>query len=354
MHHMNAKIEPPTSLGRICHHGQENHSWQETAGPLIFVMKIFGLYHENLPIVGVEQVADLQPQAKNRSSNIRTRLLMFYQVGVVVVLWLNVIRLVTSFITKIIFDGLISYDDISYGAWLCMGTANSMVLFWACWDTNALPLFEKHWNTHFQNNLGPPVDGSDKTSLVGTKKNKFATVCAVLGCFITVSNTCALSTLTFAFGTESDIAQITCGPFTSKVSCAFVFALSYSTTPAWIFPPFLFSLLCHMISKQFSKLSADFVSTFSESSAIDSALLNSFRKRHAVLCRSVELADNVLSPIAAITYITGIPIAIFLLYLLFQKNDLFSILMYLTWLLCISITLSIVSFFAVKVHEKVI
>ena len=348
MYHIEAKIGPPANPAKSWHHGQKQHTWQVIAGPLLFVMKISGLYHENIQSIGIVLVSDL---GGKKRKYIRARLLMFYQVFVVFILWLNLIRFITSFTLNLTNEGLIFYDHIAYGTWLFQVAANSSVLFWVCWNTDSLPLFQKHWNSHFQGNLEPPVDGSHKVLRHGTV---FAAVCAVLGCLMTMINISTFSVLVFTFGTDSAFALPICGPFSSEMFCALALAIPYSTTPAWVFPLLLFSLMCHIISDQFSQLNTEFVSSLSENSSIDSALLNSFRRRHAILCHSVELADNVLSPFAAFTYITNIPIVIFILYQLSYQDDIFYIGVSIFWILCTMISISVLSYFAVKVHEKVI
>ena len=349
-------MEPPATPEKVWHQEKKYNAWQEIAGPLIFAMKIFGLYHENTQSIGIVQVSDSNLAGKTRRSNIRARFLMFYQVCVVFILWLNLTRFITSFTVTFINEGLILYDHIAYGAWFIQVAINSSVLFWVCWNTNALPLFQKHWNSLIQRNSGFPVKESHKTLRhdFATKKDKFATACAVLGCFIAILNTSFLVILVFTFGTDSTFALPTCGPFTSEVFCALTLTIPYSTSAAWVFPLLLFSVMCHIITDQFSQLNAEFVSSLSENSSIDFALLNSFRRRHAVLCRSVELADNVLSPIAATSYITNISIIIFILYQLFDQTDIFYIGLSLFWIACTMMGISILSYFAVKVNEKVI
>ncbi|XP_072167391.1 uncharacterized protein [Diadema setosum] len=85
----------------------------------------------------------------------------------------------------------------------------------------------------------------------------------------------------------------------------------------------------------------------------DTRMLEWFRQRFNILCRSVELTDKMFSPLIAIAYMTNIPNVIFLLYQLwFDQRSIMDYVTISFWIGSGLTNMCLISYFAVMIHER--
>ncbi|XP_041464230.1 uncharacterized protein LOC121415159 isoform X2 [Lytechinus variegatus] len=344
-----------------------NPLWNEMLEPLLFALKVVGVFHETTfkgalktrdQTEGSGWFPDADPEPP-RSRSWRNGLSRVYHAFVCIYLWLNAIRMTYVISLSVRYD-LITLQVYFYVVSIC-----NTIMFAVCYREKRMPLFQRHWNSSvtFLNTRRTKCSFDGKIlktkaeNLNGnpkryTKSAVFVTITCIC---MTLFNFATMTFLTFGFGGLNPLSSSgICGPWLTELFCGINLIFALYATAAYIFPGALYSLICHNISLKFDNLSEEFDQVLSSSHPIDKKTLNCFRRRHAIICHTVEVADDVFSPLVGVNYSTNIPLIIFLLYQLFYiaGGDLIYTGLTLFWLLSCSTSVLLLSLFTVRVHDK--
>ncbi|XP_063955440.1 uncharacterized protein LOC129260550 [Lytechinus pictus] len=347
-----------------------NLLWNEMLEPLLLVLKIVGVYHETAfkgALRTQDQTegsgwfpdADPEPPRSTWSRSWRNGLSRVYHAFVCIYLWLNAIRM------TYVISLSVRYDQITLQVYFYVVSICNTIMFAVCYREKGMPLFHRHWNSSvtflntrrtqcsFDRTLNTKAENLHGNPKQYTKSAVFVTITCIC---MTLFNVATMIFLTFGFGGLNPLSSSgVCGPWLTELFCGINLIFAVYATTAYIFPGALYSLICHNISLQFNNLSEEFDQALNSPHPIDKMTLNCFRRRHAVICHTVEVADDVFSPLIGVIYSTNIPLIIFLLYQLFYiaDGDLIFTGLTLFWLFSCSTTVLLLSFFTVRVHDKV-
>ncbi|XP_030833169.1 uncharacterized protein LOC115920745 [Strongylocentrotus purpuratus] len=259
-------------------------------------------------------------------------------------------------------SGRFRQDHITLVVWYYNTAANNSIMFAMCYRENGMALFRRHWNSsatslharstcsllQATHNLKMDVDPK-----VPKRHNKFAVDAAIICSCFSLLNTASFGYLAFGFGISPASSFGLCGPWYSELFCGINMISPFFGSVACVLPVALYSLICRSISAQFTNLSEEFDQVVNSPRPMDKTILNCFRRRHAIVCHTVEVADDVFSLFAAVMYLANVPCGIFLLYQLFYLgSEWFYVGLTLFWLFCYFGNVSVLSYFAVQVHEK--
>nr|XP_054755859.1 uncharacterized protein LOC129261854 [Lytechinus pictus] len=335
-HNRNSNHIPDPNVGLL---------WDVVARPLKVLMILFGLYHERTT------------RGNDHESSVKDKMLCYilkmYHTVIVLFLWYNFLRAVVSFwLTKT--TGLL-YDNVAICVWGFLVAANDTIFLKICHKGDIVRLIENQSTICFNF----PKNGRLTKNHINPSWLKFRTFAlagaAVGFCAICV---CVVPMLFFIYGTkESSFSyKLLCLPWHTDVACGFSSAYAVYGTASWILPMVFIAFICRILNGQLAQLTHDFTDTFGHGKNSEAKLLESFRRKFNLLCRSVELADAILSPLYATSYCANISIAIFLLYQIwnrFSDAELFYVLINLFWVVGNLINIGLISYYAVTVHEKV-
>nr|XP_054755852.1 uncharacterized protein LOC129261847 [Lytechinus pictus] len=263
--------------------------------------------------------------------------------------------------------GIFSQELITMQVYFYIVSICNTIMFVVCYRDKCMPYFRRHWNssvtslqtrrTHCsldKTTLNTKYEINENQHKTPVRYNKWAMLVTVTCTCVMLINIAGMVFSTFGFGLNPLTSMGICGPWLSEPFCGINLIFAVYSNAAYAFPGALFSLICHNISLQFENLSEEFDQALNSSHPIDKKTLNCFRRRHAVICHTVEVADDVFSPFVGVVYLTNIPLIIFLLYELFYlaNGNLLYISMTLCWLLVCSTNVLLPSLFAVQVYEK--
>nr|XP_054754495.1 uncharacterized protein LOC129260554 [Lytechinus pictus] len=351
-----------------------NLLWNEMLEPLLLTLKIVGVYHETafegaLKTQGQAEGSGWFPDADPeppRSKSWRNGISRVYHALVCIYLWLNTIRMTYAIVLNDRY-GIFSQELITMQVYFYIVSICNTIMFVVCYRDKCMPYFRCHWNSSVTSLQTRRTHCSlDKTTLntkdeinenqhkTPVRYNKWAMLVTVTCTCVMLINIAGMVFSTFGFGLNPLTSMGICGPWLSEPFCGINLIFAVYSNAAYAFPGALFSLICHNISLQFENLSEEFDQALNSSHPIDKKTLNCFRRRHAVICHTVEVADDVFSPFVGVVYLTNIPLIIFLLYELFYlaNGNLLYISMTLCWLLLCFTNVLLPSLFAVQVYEK--
>ncbi|XP_041463739.1 uncharacterized protein LOC121414740 [Lytechinus variegatus] len=352
---------------------KENLLWDEMLEPLLLALKIVGVYHETAfkgalktqdQTEGSERFPDAHPEPP-RSKSWRNSLSRVYHAFLCIYLWLNAIRMTYSIVLNDRY-GMFKQDQITLQVFFYIVSICNTVMFAVCAKEKYMPYFRHHWNSSVTSlntrrthcSLDETTHNTKNEMYENRHENskrydKWAIFVTITCTCVTLVNVASLGFLTFGFGLNPLSSSGICGPWLSEYFCGFNLIFGGFAIATYIFPIALYSLICYNISSQFENLSEEFDKSLNSPRRFDKKTLNCFRRRHAVICHTVEVADDVFSPLLGVIYSTNIPLIIFLLYQLFYlADDGFYISLTSFWLLSCFTNVSLLSYFSVRVHEK--
>ncbi|XP_054755863.2 uncharacterized protein LOC129261859 [Lytechinus pictus] len=347
--------------------------WNEMLEPLLLALKIVGVYHETSfkgalktqdQTEGSERFPDADPEPP-RSRSWQNSLSRVYHAFVCIYLWLNAIRVTYAIVLNDRY-GMFKQDQITLQVFFYIVSLCNTVMFAVCAKEKCMPYFRHHWNSSVTSlytrrthcSLDETTPNTKNEIYENRHKNskrydKWAIFVTITCTCVTLINFVSLGFLTFGFGLNPLSSSGICGPWLSEYFCGFNLLFAGFAIATYIFPIALYSLICYNISSQFENLSEEFDKSLNSPHRIDKKTLSCFRRRHAVICHTVEVADDVFSPLIGVIYSTNIPLIIFLLYQLFYLADGgFYISLTSFWILSCSTNVSLLSYFSVRVHEK--
>lgn len=322
--------------------------WDEVARPLKMVMTIFGLYHEK----GTRKI--------HHESVVKEKIFFIipkiYQILVVLFLWYNFLRAVASFWLIKTPDML--YDNVSVCTWGFLVAANNTIFLKICHKRNIVRLIANQSKLCLL-----PVGASQNERLNKNhvkpswmKYRSFALAGSIVGLCGLCLNSAAILFMIYGTDQSSVSYKLLCLPWYSGPACGISSVFAVYGSAAWALAMVFIAFTCHILSGQLTQLTNDFTETFGRVQHSEANLLNSYRRKFSLLCRSVELADEMLSPLIAVAYCTNIPVIIFLLYQIwdrFFEEELSYVLIYSLWVMANAINIGVISYYAVTVHEKV-
>lgn len=190
--------QPPRANGTV------NPLWSMISDPLIFTMKITGVYHETSSKSAIKVQPEASgwfpdPKPSRSRSNWLNRLSQFYHALVCTYLWLNAIRMTYAIILNAMSGGFRA-DHITLVVWYYNTAANNTIMFAMCYRENGMALFQRHWNSsatslharstcsllQATHNLKVDVDPK-----VPKRHNKFAVHAAIICSCFSLLNTAA-------------------------------------------------------------------------------------------------------------------------------------------------------------------
>lgn len=320
--------------------------WDKVARPLKIPMIIFGLYHEK----GTKKV---HPQSEDKDDSLAFMVTRIYHVFVVVFLWFNFARFLVSF--WVIGSQDLIYTNISVSAWAFHVAANNSILLKICYKGDVCQLISNQSKLCFC----PSQSGDDDSSKNRVKPSwmkyrSFALAGTVVGLCGLCLNIAAMLFIIYGTNVSSVSYRMLCLPWSSDLACGFSSVFVVYSSAAWTLPIVFIAFICNILSGQLAQLTYDFTETFGGVTNFEAKLLDTFRRNFNILRRSVELADEMLSPLIAVAYCTHIPGMIFLLYqVVVREIGISYTLIASFWIVGSSMNLAIISYFAVTVHEKV-
>ncbi|XP_030832841.1 uncharacterized protein LOC105442954 [Strongylocentrotus purpuratus] len=185
------------------------------------------------------------------------------------------------------------------------------------------------------------------------KYRSFALAGTVVGLCGVCLNIAAMLFIIYGSNESSVSYRMICLPWSSDLACGFSSVFVVYSSAAWILTIVFIAFICNILSGQLAQLTYDFTETFGGVTNFEAKLLDTFRRNFNILRRSVELADDMLSPLIAFAYCTHIPGMIFLLYQVVSGGTGISYTLIASfWIMGSSVNLAIISYFAVTVHEK--
>lgn len=314
--------------------------WSAVAKPLTITMTMFGSYHET-----VEPVQNIP--AKFWSNLVRC-----YHLLIMILLWVNFIRVVVAFW---FVNPEARFDIVSLAIWTLSAAANNSIFFKICRNREMIPVvavllkysfFSKQpADTEDKHNNNPTWLKHRSVSYFGAIGGVFSIVMYLVTTLLISYQSSALSDIYFRPWSASSHFAV------GLLSVTLLYASALS-----VFPHGFFGFVCYILTDQFARLTREFVQTYEDSSRVKNAnLLNSFRCRFNDLCRSVELADEMLSPFVALTYSISVVNTIFLLYQfwLHDEQDLSYYLPLTCWVTGSVAQLCLLSLVATRLHDKV-
>ncbi|XP_041463834.1 uncharacterized protein LOC121414845 [Lytechinus variegatus] len=325
--------------------------WEKVARPLKIPMIIFGLYHEKGTKI-------IYPESAFKGGSLPFLAMRIYHILIMLYLWFNFARFLVSFqMTGSHHSQDLTYNNISVSSWAFLVAANNTVFLKICYKGDIFQLIANHSKLCFR--AVQSEDGASNRRQIQsswTKYRSFAIGGTIIGLCASCANIAAILFMNYGLEESSIYHRVMCFPWSSDLACGLsaVFAVYGSAT--WTLTVVFIAFICYIMSGQFAQLTRDFAKTFGERRNFDAKLLDSFRRNFNTLCRSVELADEMLSPFVAIAYCTNIPGIIFLLYQVWFPDIGTGTSYHLIasfWIVGTVLNLAIVSYFAVTVHEKV-
>ena len=319
--------------------------WDKVARPLKIPMIIFGLYHEK----GTKTV---HPQSEDKDDSLTFAVTRIYHVFVVVFLWYNFARFLVSF--WIIGTQDLIYNNISVCAWTFHVAANNSILLKICYKGDVCQLISNQSKLCFCPSQSVDEDSSKyhvKPSWM--KYRSFALAGSIVGLCGLCLNIAAMLFIIYGSNESSVSYSMICLPWSSDLACGFSSVFVVYSSAAWILTIVFIAFICNILSGQLAQLTYDFTETFGGVTNFEAKLLDTFRRKFSLLCRSVELADEMLSPLIAVAYCTHIPGIIFLLYQVVSgETEISYTLIASFWIVASSMNLAIISYFAVTVPRK--
>ena len=312
--------------------------WKDAGQPLIVTMKIFGLYHE--------ETSEKELESRSLLQKLECLVLKIYHLLIVGFLWLNLIRCLASF-----YDHQsIVYNILPYASWLFYAASNGTVLFKICYKRDIIKMIAHQSKSCLALQRSGGSMRHD-LNLEWRKSRSFAVVGVIVGIIFMCFNMGLVGYN--AVMSKSD--KYECLPWNSPVVCGLLRALEVYATAALILPVALFAFICRILAGQLNELRKAFRRTFDKQAAITAESVDLYRRHFLILCRSVDMADDIFSPFIAVSYSTNVPIVIFLLYqnsLGYTDSTSLIVMTSVTIISCL-VSCAIISIFAVQVHQRV-
>ena len=314
--------------------------WKKIAQPLTMTMKIFGLYHERTS----------KPESRSRLQSFVFPLQVIYHILIMGLVWFNFVRSIVSFHGHL--D--IAFDLIPTTAWSFYVASTCTVLFKVIYKREVIKMIANQSKLCFclERSSG---NACKDIKLAWRKYRSFAVFSGIFSTFLVFLNTAAVGYYIYApqinDGTFDSVAIL---PWSSTVASGIITVLGFYASAAWILPVAFFAFICRILAGQLDELESDFRRAFCKRHAIDIESLDLYRRHFLILCRSVEMADEMLSPLIAVTLAVNIPIVIFLLYQIwFSTTGILFIIISAFWTFGGLVSCSIISYYAIQVNEKV-
>lgn len=301
--------------------------------PLLLSMQILGVYHSPKKFT----------YKKNDDGSRQRKAAILQNVWHLTCVVLIVFNFVRSLISLWWSELNISlYAKCIFLAWSMQCALNSVSFYLSIVCKSRLPAFFEFWHTYCNGCcFRSPVALLDRNWV-----SKISLYTTVIVWVLIMGNVVGTSVQMVTVAPE--YRQVT-EPWKSDIALIVSLIVFVFASGAWLFPIAFFHVLCKILWQQFNVLEESLA--ISEPSCDK---LDFIRRQHTHLCQAVQRADAVFGPVLGITYITNVPLAIFLAYqLIFAGFGLFEFLLTSFWAIMTCITIAVVSFDAAVVNEKV-
>ena len=245
--------------------------------PIIWSLRLFGLHH-------IKYFTD------NKSACTISYFSLVYSIIILIILWLNVIRLLTIFNKNDSFGPGLFLKIILVG-WMLLCAINASCCFQSCRNKNGLPQFFLQWAS-----LNPGGLSQANCHYISQRVLMYCLVCWLL-----LSLNLAFSGYMFI---STDMFDDLSTPIKLEgngelpVRILYIACLQFILCGSWIMPVGLFAVICTIIVREFQEMKSTFCSQVNECGHFSGDLAD-IRYRHQAITRMVSYADNVLKVIIA-------------------------------------------------------
>ena len=307
-----------------------NNSLYKNLRPIMWSLKLCGLHHVR------------------RFTSEKPSVWMFYSIFIVMITWLNLIRMMTIFNQNDSFGPALFLKLINV-SWVLLCAMNASCCLYSCRSKESLPQFFLQWlalnpnglNLHYRNFISQRA------------------IIYVIGCLVFIALNMSFSGYVF-LNTAMFDGMLT--PLESIENLQLMLKIIYvslihsSLSCSWMLPVGLFAIICTIIEEEFKELKKSFRSQVNECGHFSGDLAD-IRYRHQAISRMVYYADNFLKIIIASTLCLNIIISCLMLYNIIYYDmvlqDPLLLIVHLFWVFMSLVVLAVIAIGSARINSQV-
>ena len=304
----------------------------------MFFLNLFGVYHTHLPQNDLSKMFGPTCNYRSISFIFFSQMTRVYHAIMVIITWLNVgILLQILWIAFATHNLVVSDGIVALVSGSAQATFNTTIMFWNCERQAKFHKFITSFISYIDDYCNDETENKAKMSWAR----------------IHVSGAlCILAMIVLGFGPL--IASYYSGFYSIEVNQWYMILQVLSTlgSLACVCPTLFYAFICCILKFLFSDVTKKFSEFDSGNVPITGSNLDSFRRQHARICNLLQNADDIFSPIVAVTLVTNTISAMFTGYILIDSLS-YNLPLKVIWFSIPIIFLFVISCSAAVVHEEV-